>query len=73
MGSCVGVAALSGRKMVLKPWPVNVPAKAASGPRLGTDDLIVLNAVRLDTSPNLKSLGSERAVSNFGSIIRSPP
>src|SRR5205823_6777662 len=29
----VGVAVLSGRKMVLKPIPRNVPANATSGPR----------------------------------------
>src|SRR5882757_9713676 len=31
----VGVAALSGRKMVLKPLPVQLPVKAESGPRMG--------------------------------------
>src|ERR1035438_2374198 len=33
-GSGVGEPRL-GRKMVLKPWPVNVPVKAASGPKPG--------------------------------------
>jgi hypothetical protein len=69
LGSGVGVAVLSGRKMVLNPWPVNVPVKAASGPRLGSDELAALNDVELDTSPNLKPLGSKRAVSSFVSPI----
>jgi len=43
--------------MVLKPPPWNVPVKAASGPRPGTEEALSLNEVRLDTSPNLKSLG----------------
>ena len=34
-GIGVGVLVLSGRKMVLNPRPVNVPAKADSGPRFG--------------------------------------
>ena len=52
---------LSGRKMVLNPTPWNVPAKADSGPRLGTDETRSLNVVRLYTSPNLKLLGNEKA------------
>ena len=34
-GSMVGVAALSGRKMVLKPFPTKSPTNAESGPRGG--------------------------------------
>lgn len=34
-GICVGVVALSGRKIVLNPCPVNVPVKADSGPSVG--------------------------------------
>jgi hypothetical protein len=73
IGSGVGVAVLLGRKIVLKPLPVNVPANSASGPRLGAGELAIFNGVRLDTSPNLKLPGSERAVSSFASLICSPP
>ena len=38
VGSGVGVWVLLGRKMVLRPWPLNVPANAVSGPRPGVDD-----------------------------------
>ena len=72
MDSGVGVAVLSGRKIILKPFPVNVPVKAASGPRLGSDELAALNDVRLDTSPNLKLLGNKTAVSSFVSFIALP-
>jgi len=34
-GIWVGVVALSGLKIVLNPWPVNVPVKADSGPSVG--------------------------------------
>src|SRR5580692_5045644 len=67
-GSLVGDPR-SGRKMVLKPLPWNVPVKAASGPRLGTEEALSLNVVRLDTSPNLKSLGPKRAGSRLMSLI----
>jgi hypothetical protein len=54
IGSGVGVCVLSGRKMVLKPLPVQLPVKAASGPRLGdarvSEGRCSLGA-RLDTSP----------------------
>jgi hypothetical protein len=61
----------SGRKMVLKPLPWNVPVKAANGPRLGTDETRSLNAVALDTSPNLKPLGCSKAGWRLGSLIGS--
>src|SRR3984885_1625850 len=67
-GSLVGDPR-SGRKMVLKPLPWNTPAKAASGPRLGTDEALSLNVVWLDTSPNLKSAGWKRAGSRLISLI----
>src|SRR5271165_667603 len=72
-GSGVGVAVLSGRKMVLKPWPLNVPAKAASGPRLGVEEATALGAVRFDTSLNLKPLGSEKAGPRLMSVMVPPP
>jgi hypothetical protein len=58
--------------MVLKPWPLNVPAKAAIGPRLGADALTALGAVRFDTSLILKPLGSEKAGSRWMSV-KVPP
>jgi len=61
LGSPVGVLALSGRKMRLKPLPRNVPVKADSGPRAGTAEASALGAVKLDTSPNLKPSGRDRA------------
>jgi hypothetical protein len=42
IGNDVGVVVLSGRKMVLKPLPLKVPAKALSGPGLGTADAAAL-------------------------------
>src|SRR5271165_1580477 len=72
-GSVVGDAVLSGRKMVLKPWPLNVPAKATSGPRLGAEEATALGAVRFDTSLILKPLGSEKAVSRLMSVMVPPP
>src|ERR1035438_9805737 len=70
IGSSVGVAVLSGRKMMLKPWPVNVPAKAASAPRLGAGaPAPSLGAVRFDTSLIVKPLGSEKAVSRCESLM----
>ena len=51
--------------MVLKPWPLNVPVKAASGPRLGADEATALGSVWSDTSLILKPLGSEKADSRF--------
>src|SRR6266567_1467571 len=72
MGSGVGVAVLSGRKIVLKPLPLNVPVKAASGPTLGAGKPRALSAVRLDTSPKAKPLGCERAVSRCMSLMVSP-
>jgi hypothetical protein len=63
IGNGVGVAVLSGRKMVLKPLPVKAPVKAASGPRLGggVGAVGVSFGARADTAPNLKPLGSEMA------------
>lgn len=61
LGRPVGVLVLSGRKMVLKPLPRNAPVKADSGPRAGTAEASALGAVKLETSPNLKPAGSDRA------------
>jgi len=74
MGSGVGDPR-SGRKMVLKPLPWNVPVKAVSGPRLGlgTGETLSLNSVRFDTSPNLNPLGSEKAGVRLTSLIVLPP
>jgi hypothetical protein len=69
MGSGVGVAALSGRKIVLKPLPANVPVNSASGPKLGPGDAVAVNVERLETSPNLKLLGARSAVSSTLSAI----
>src|SRR6516165_5087752 len=72
IGSGVGVFVLSGRKMRLKPLPLNAPVKAASGPRLGGAAPRALSAVRLDTSPKLKPLDCERAVSTCISLMIPP-
>ena len=72
MGSGVGVFRLSGRKMVLKPCPLKVPVKAARGPRLGADEVVALNAVRLDTYLISKLLRSEKADSSLVSLICIP-
>src|SRR5580692_2193420 len=69
---CTGsgvVVPLSGRKMVLKPLPLNAPVNADSGPRLGSNETCVLGRVKLDTSPNLKPLGCTRTDSRLGSFI----
>jgi hypothetical protein len=57
--------------MMLKPLPRNVPVKAARGPRLGAAKPTALGAVKFDTSPNLKPLGSENAVSRFMPLMGS--
>src|SRR5215469_16573609 len=72
IGSGVGVFVLSGRKMRLKPLPLNAPVKAASGPRLGSAAPRVLSALKLDTSPKLKPLDCERAVSKCISLMVPP-
>ena len=69
LGSSVGDFVLLGRKMVLKPRPVYVPAKAASGPRRGADTALALKVVPLDTSPYLKLACLDRAGSMFASLI----
>src|ERR1035441_1722534 len=58
LGSGVGEAALSGRKIVLKPLPTQSPTNAASGPRGGggVDGAACLLSGR--TCPKTKSLGS---------------
>lgn len=68
-GKSVGVAALSGRNIVLKPLPMNVPLKAASGPRAGSGGTGALGTVRLETGPNLNLVGNERTRSNFSGVI----
>src|SRR5258708_37193446 len=50
--------------MVLKPLPAKVPVKLLSGPRLGSEGAGALTFVKLDTSPNLKRIGTERVFSS---------
>src|SRR5947209_855089 len=70
-GSGVGVVALSGRKIVLNPCPFQVPANAASGPRLG-DGTGDGARVSLGTSLNRNSLGSAMRARVVRSSIASP-
>ncbi len=60
IGSGVGVVGLSGRKMVLKPLPVKVPVKAASGPSVGISAPIGVRCspAAIGTSVILNPLGS---------------
>src|ERR1019366_3097998 len=62
VGGGVGVTVLSGRKMVLKPVPVNVPVKAAIGPRLGAGAVgaVAMEVPGMGTSVILNPLGNER-------------
>src|ERR1019366_1960395 len=62
IGSGVGVTVLSGRKMVFKPGPVNVPVKAAIGPRLGAGAVraVAMEVPGMGTSVILNPLGNER-------------
>src|ERR1700682_4103798 len=68
-GSGVGVTALSGRKMVLKPLPAQSPTRAASGPRGagGGGGETVLRSER--TNENLKPAVISVDTLGFESLI----
>jgi hypothetical protein len=69
-GNGVGVTVLSGRKMVLKPLPVNVPLKLVRGPSAGVAGWTL--ACLASTASNSKLLGSSSArVSGAGSSLGS--
>jgi len=75
MGNCVGVTGLSGRKIVLKPWPFHFPRKKERGPRLGAPAEALASSALFKsrfstTSPKTKSSGREILAScSIGSLI----
>src|SRR5580692_8879187 len=77
MGSGVGVAGFCGRKIVLKPLPVKVPAKPASAPSVGGASLGAAAAIAapggtVGTSWILKLLGTTNADSRRSAIGQPP-